>query len=573
MTIPVRTGTLSTKSSGSGAASIDISGVTDGSWILLVAHAGNTSTSLTGPSGWTNLGSGPFTIGSRRYWLYGRIKESGDTCSLTKGGSLAVTLGLAYGTGADAVANWTIGTAANRAGGSPHTSTTAVATSINTTVTDTLALAVACEATSAEDTSAPVVSGTGWNPWLYVTDTASPDTTNIEQIHIAYKDMASTGATGNMTVTYQNSQASNAGGIQVGITPGAPANSPPTAAFTHDQIWLHVEVDGTGSTDADGTISSYSWDWGDGSTDTTGSTSDHDYAGPGTYTITLTVTDDDSATDTQEHDVTVEANPVLFLGDEPITGAWLGDKKITKAYLGPTLVKSWVFTVDDMLAMSEIQVAWRGLGGTYTEMTPAGYAAAVAAGFKVLECSVHYSSDGVPVLIHDATVNAMTTSTGNVADMTWATLQGLTVDQGSGGDGQLHRLEEILDLYAGNYVLFIDDKTNTHTADMLALLDTYPDPQQHFVWKGFRGWSPAADDWTAEGYEAWGIYYDDEMDGPHTSLTHFTMLGLNHDADQSNWDIGLATGKRVFGHVIQNTTNANTARSKGATGLMTGVVL
>jgi PKD repeat protein len=58
---------------------------------------------------------------------------------------------------------------------------------------------------------------------------------------------------------------------------------------------LSVTVNGAGSSDRDGTITSYAWTFGDGGT-ATGVTAAHTYAAAGSYTITLTVTDDGGAT-------------------------------------------------------------------------------------------------------------------------------------------------------------------------------------------------------------------------------------------------------------------------------------
>ncbi|HEY8524542.1 MAG TPA: PKD domain-containing protein [Acidimicrobiales bacterium] len=85
-------------------------------------------------------------------------------------------------------------------------------------------------------------------------------------------------------------------------------NAAPVASFTVEPSDLTVAVDGSGSTDADGTIESYEWDFGDGET-ATGATASHTYAEPGEYTITLTVTDDGGATATATETVTVTAPP------------------------------------------------------------------------------------------------------------------------------------------------------------------------------------------------------------------------------------------------------------------------
>jgi PKD repeat protein len=97
----------------------------------------------------------------------------------------------------------------------------------------------------------------------------------------------------------------------------APPNRAPTASFTSAVQGLSATVDGSGSSDPDGTIASHTWDFGDGST-AGGPTAGHTYAAPGTYTVTLTVTDDDGATATTTRPVTVEqppAGPVDFVTD------------------------------------------------------------------------------------------------------------------------------------------------------------------------------------------------------------------------------------------------------------------
>jgi PKD repeat protein len=82
-------------------------------------------------------------------------------------------------------------------------------------------------------------------------------------------------------------------------------NVPPTAAFTNTAQGLKVSVDGSSSTDDDGTIASYAWNWGDGTAAGSGATASHTYAAAGTYTVTLTVTDDQGATNTTTRSVTV----------------------------------------------------------------------------------------------------------------------------------------------------------------------------------------------------------------------------------------------------------------------------
>ncbi|GAA1389858.1 PKD domain-containing protein [Luteococcus peritonei] len=86
-------------------------------------------------------------------------------------------------------------------------------------------------------------------------------------------------------------------------------NALPVASFTSAVDDLAVAVDGSASTDPDGTITGWAWDFGDGST-ATGATARHTYTKPGRYTVTLTVTDDAGASSqrTAQVNVTEPAN-------------------------------------------------------------------------------------------------------------------------------------------------------------------------------------------------------------------------------------------------------------------------
>ncbi|WP_331953118.1 PKD domain-containing protein [Pengzhenrongella sp.] len=84
----------------------------------------------------------------------------------------------------------------------------------------------------------------------------------------------------------------------------AAPNALPTASFTATGGSLTASVDGSGSSDPDGTIAAYAWTFGDDGTGT-GPTATHTYATGGTYPVTLTVTDDAAATGSITHDVVV----------------------------------------------------------------------------------------------------------------------------------------------------------------------------------------------------------------------------------------------------------------------------
>jgi len=114
------------------------------------------------------------------------------------------------------------------------------------------------------------------------------------------------------------------GGVQSFITT---SDTPPTADAGgpySGNIGENIMLNGTGSHDSDGTITSYAWDLdNDGSyDDATGSQPTHSWSIAGTHTIGLKVTDDDSATGTDTTTVTVRG-PILTFGNViGITSDW-----------------------------------------------------------------------------------------------------------------------------------------------------------------------------------------------------------------------------------------------------------
>jgi len=79
---------------------------------------------------------------------------------------------------------------------------------------------------------------------------------------------------------------------------------PPTPLFTWNANHSTVNVDGSGSTSSDGTITDYLWSFGDG-TGAHGATFSHTYTAAGSYIVTLTVTDGDGTPASVSQTVTV----------------------------------------------------------------------------------------------------------------------------------------------------------------------------------------------------------------------------------------------------------------------------
>ena len=107
---------------------------------------------------------------------------------------------------------------------------------------------------------------------------------------------------GNTQPTGTGSVASNCGTAPVNQAPTAVARATPSSGTAP----LSVQLDGSGSSDSDGTIATYAWAWNGGSA--TGVRPTATFA-TGTYAVTLTVTDNQGATATDVVNVTATAPP------------------------------------------------------------------------------------------------------------------------------------------------------------------------------------------------------------------------------------------------------------------------
>ena len=88
---------------------------------------------------------------------------------------------------------------------------------------------------------------------------------------------------------------------------------------------------------------------------------------------------------------------------------------------------------------------------TYPTNTKESIQDACEKGFKYIECDIRMTSDDVPILMHNATVDFMTNGSGTVSEMTWAQISQLYVDAWdetgqpySGNDIHVARLVDVL---------------------------------------------------------------------------------------------------------------------------------
>ncbi|ULL15404.1 glycerophosphodiester phosphodiesterase [Paenibacillus sp. H1-7] len=104
--------------------------------------------------------------------------------------------------------------------------------------------------------------------------------------------------------------------------------------------------------------------------------------------------------------------------------------------------------------MSIVGLAHRGYPKQYPENTLVSFQAALDLSYSHLELDVNLTKDGVPVVIHDPTVNRTTNGKGRVLDYTWEELQKLRTD----GEQTIPTLEDVLKLARGKAKVDIELK-------------------------------------------------------------------------------------------------------------------
>jgi len=115
-------------------------------------------------------------------------------------------------------------------------------------------------------------------------------------------------------------------------------------------------------------------------------------------------------------------------------------------------------------------IAHRGGSFETPENTLKAFANAIAMGAHKIELDIHLSSDGVPVVIHDDTLDRTTNATGPVREKTAAELG--AVDAGEGE--HVPTLAEVFALVGDRIPLSLEIKAAEAVAASVALIGAYP---------------------------------------------------------------------------------------------------
>jgi len=122
--------------------------------------------------------------------------------------------------------------------------------------------------------------------------------------------------------------------------------------------------------------------------------------------------------------------------------------------------------------------AHRGASALAPENTLAAFDLAVEAGADGIELDINLSSDGVPVVLHDETLDRTTNGRGEVCRVPWAKLRqfdaGIWFSARFAGE-RIPALAEVLDRFGGRVRLNLELKSIAAGAKVLDLLQQYPD--------------------------------------------------------------------------------------------------
>jgi glycerophosphoryl diester phosphodiesterase len=114
--------------------------------------------------------------------------------------------------------------------------------------------------------------------------------------------------------------------------------------------------------------------------------------------------------------------------------------------------------------------AHRGASAERPENTLAAFRTAIAHGCEGVELDVALTADGVPVVLHDRTVDRTTDGSGEVAELTLEQVRALRTADGE----PVPTLAEVLALCAGHVEVNVEIKDRTAAGAVLAVADGFP---------------------------------------------------------------------------------------------------
>ncbi|MGW3486568.1 glycerophosphodiester phosphodiesterase [Streptomyces sp. NPDC001054] len=231
--------------------------------------------------------------------------------------------------------------------------------------------------------------------------------------------------------------------------------------------------------------------------------------------------------------------------------------------------------VTAFLAGTPFVAAHRGSGQEFPEHTLASYESALAAGARAIEVSVNVTSDGIPVCIHDTTLDRTTDHTGPVSAWTYAALREQVRAKpqsllGAGwADQRLPALRDVLDRLYGRCVIFLEPKSSAAVQPILDLLDQrFPGGSHSIIYKGYFTDGSFAGV-RARGYKVWAYVdagtTDAQMDAVQANVD---IWGVPTGMTDARITAVVGRGKPVMSWEVHSFTDRDRLLGLGVRGLM-----
>lgn len=560
-----RRGYKETSSGGTTAASsivLDPSSPTGGSapvvgdWLVVGVGANTPSgNAFSPPAGWDEIQPGWGVIGTMLTKFYRRERQAGDTSyTFTLSGTARhLDAFMCWFSGANAPT--VVGTPKARTD-SPTESVTCTAPALTTPVNDSFVLSLSNERTTASETDAQV-SVTGSTKWFFHAQAGSC----IISFCAATETISTAGTSGDTTFTYPNTQSINGWAFQIAFPPApeVAADLPLAIAFSAAVVEVQPVTADLPLTVAFTAAVSVG----------TG--------GPTAVTADLPLSVAFSAA-VVEVEIRAASLPltVAFTAAIVQVGGVAANLGLTVTF--SAAVAHQHANINAFWAAAPFYVAHRGGGGNWPQFSLYAYAQSVSWGARALEVSTWRSLDGYWVACHDYNLAVETGSAQTpvynrnwVGDLENVMITDNTTDDPAQGDQPLALLTDILDLYAGSHIIYVESKSgnDTDAANLITLFATHANARDHIVWKtpwdlGPNGAQAAYD----AGFYTWIYGYEAGITGLVATRAKASSFGMDYAASSGAWTTLLAEGKPTAGHIITSSAQATTALGKGANGLM-----
>lgn len=457
------------------------------------------------------------------------------------------------------------------------------------------------DGTTSSAVSGATVTGYDWN-WGDSTTHGSGSTATH-----AYS--ASGTYTVTLTVTDSNSNTNSVSHSETITVP----HTAPSASFTEVSTQLSVVFTDTSTMHDGATESTYVWDFGDGSLTSTTHNPTHQYRSAGTYSVKLTVTDSLGSSSNVTNSISIVGVLMKYWDGTAwhttiphgLSTAGL-DVIIAKAKLSLNQGMSW----SEMKAAGQVFGNHRGGSANYTEMSKEAY---VASANNWPSHFLEFSINGAAVEVsgsqptydtrhwvgqHDQYFDRMVLKSSGgttmpVVNYTWAQIQLMQqyawqTDNPNVPSQPILEAEQMVDIFAGKRVIFIETKGNISATKLLDFMDAHGGPDW-FVWKqdgaSGRGTGdariiPGNTTTGINHYDSWGYFFagtggsgtTGDMTNYTTYQSAFTHVGLDFNLTDAAYATayGQTTDPtdRMINHIIATTTQRDRMLAPGIKGLM-----